>query len=122
MIGLRINSKVLKIVKPGAPNATCADRNNADSAPLSSGLYEARERSRSHKLVVCQGESPGGDFRFLIASLESRGQDALRELLCRERITENLIKDMNRQARSDKTPARAIRPSRSRARSRRLRP
>ena len=67
-------------------------------------LYRAREWSRSRKLVArVEATALGTDVRFIVTSLEGRGKTLYEKVFCARGQAENLIKDMKRFTRSDKT-------------------
>lgn len=66
--------------------------------------YRAREWGRSRKLVArVEATSIGTDVRFIVTSLEGRGKTLYEKVFCARSNAENLIKDMKRFTRSDKT-------------------
>jgi hypothetical protein len=66
--------------------------------------YRAREWSRSRKLVArVEATSLGSDARFIVTNLEGRGRTLYEKVFCARGAAENLIKDMKRFTRSDKT-------------------
>jgi hypothetical protein len=66
--------------------------------------YRAREWSRSRKVVARVEATPmGTDVRFIVTSLEGRGKTLYERVFCARGAAENLIKDMKRWTRSDKT-------------------
>ena len=106
IIGFAINSKLLG--DRGAlarPLRHAALEDEADGAPLpSTALIEAREWSRSRKLVARVEATPmGTDVRFIVTNLEGRGKTLYEKVFCARGAAENLIKDMKRWTRSDKT-------------------
>ena len=66
--------------------------------------YKARGWSRSRKLVArVEATSMGTDVRFIVTNLEGRGKALYEKVFCARGNAENLIKDMKRWTRSDKT-------------------
>ena len=66
--------------------------------------YKAREWSRSRKLIArVEATNLGTDARFVVTSLEGRGKTLYEKVFCGRGQAENLIKDMKRFTRSDKT-------------------
>ena len=66
--------------------------------------YRAREWSRSRKLVArVAATDMGTDARFIVTNLEGRGKTLYEKVFCARGAAENLIKDMKRWTRSDKT-------------------
>ena len=66
--------------------------------------YRAREWSRSRKLIArIEATSIGTDARFIVTNLEGRGKTLYEKVFCARGQAENLIKDMKRFTRSDKT-------------------
>ena len=64
----------------------------------------AREWSRSRKLVArVEATGIGTDVRFIVTNLEGRGKTLYEKVFCARGNAENLIKDMKRFTRSDKT-------------------
>ena len=106
IIGFAINSRLLRSRHPGASNATCVARWMKPTVRRFHQLpYRAREWSRSRKLVA-RVEATAPRHRRPLHRHQPRRprQDALREGVLRARgNAENLIKDMKRFTRSDKT-------------------
>jgi hypothetical protein len=67
-------------------------------------LYRAREWSRSRKIVArVEATALGTDVRFIVTNLGGRGKTLYEKVFCARGNAENLIKDMKRFTRSDKT-------------------
>ena len=76
----------------------------ADGAPFHQLPYKAREWSRSRKLVArVEATDLGSDARFIVTNLQGRGKTLYEKVFCARGAVENLIKDMKRFTRSDKT-------------------
>jgi hypothetical protein len=66
--------------------------------------YRAQLWSRSRKLVArVEATALGTDVRFIVTNLEGRGKTLYENVFCARGNAENLIKDMKRFTRSDKT-------------------
>ena len=105
IIGFAINSKLLEIA---APWRTQCDTRRSKMKPTVRRFhqlpYRAREWSRSRKLVARVEATPmGTDVRFIVTNLEGRGKTLYEKVFCARGNAENLIKDMKRWTRSDKT-------------------
>jgi hypothetical protein len=105
IIGFAINSKLLDIAAPW--RAQC-DLRRSSWMPTVRRFhqltYRAREWSRPRKLVArVEATSIGTDVRFIVTSLEGRGKTLYEKVFCARGNAENLIKDMKRFTRSDKT-------------------
>ena len=78
--------------------------NEADRTPFHQLPYQAREWGRSRKLVArVEATTIGTDVRFIVTNLEGRGKTLYEKVFCARGHAENLIKDMKRFTRSDKT-------------------
>ncbi len=105
IIGFAINSRLLEIAAPW--RAQC-DMRRSRMKPTVRRFhqlpYRAREWSRSRKLVArVEATSLGTDVRFIATSLEGRAKTLYEKVFCARGKAENLIKDMKRFTRSDKT-------------------
>lgn len=105
IIGFAINSKLLEIAAPW--RAQC-DLRRSKAKPTVRRFhqlpYKAREWSRSRKLVArIEATDMGTDARFIVTNLEGRGKTLYEKVFCARGAAENLIKDMKRWTRSDKT-------------------
>ncbi len=105
IIGFAINAKLLEIA---APWRTQCDLRRSWLKPTVRRFhqlpYQAREWSRSRKLVARVEATPiGTDVRFIVTNLEGRGKTLYERVFCARGNAENLIKDMKRWTRSDKT-------------------
>jgi hypothetical protein len=105
IIGFAINSKLLEIA---APWRTQCDTRRCKMKPTVRRFhqlpYRAREWSRPRKLVARVEATPmGTDVRFIVTNLEGRGKTLYEKVFCARGNAENLIKDMKRWTRSDKT-------------------
>jgi len=105
IIGFAINSKLLEIAAPW--RAQC-DLRRSKAKPTVRRFhqlpYKAREWSRSRKLVArIEATDMGTDARFIVTNLEGRGKTLYEKVFCAREAAENLIKDMKRWTRSDKT-------------------
>lgn len=66
--------------------------------------YRARGWSRSRKVIArVAATSMGTDARFIVTNLDGRGKTLYEKVFCARGNAENLIKDMKRFTRSDKT-------------------
>ena len=105
IIGFAINSKLLEIAAPWREQC---DWRRSQFKPTVRRFhqlpYRAREWSRSRKLVArVEATALGTDVRFIVTSLEGRGKTLYEKVFCARGNAENLIKDMKRFTRSDKT-------------------
>ena len=105
IIGFAINSRLLEIA---APWRTQCDMRRSKLKPTVRRFhqlpYRAREWSQSRKLVArVEATSLGADVRFIVTNLEGRGKALYEKVFCARGTAENLIKDMKRFTRSDKT-------------------
>ena len=105
IIGFAINSKLIEIAAPW--RAQC-DMRRSRAKPAVRRFhqlpYRARAWSRSRKLVArVEATALGTDVRFIVSSLEGRGRTLYEKVFCARGNAENLIKDMKRFTRSDKT-------------------
>src|SRR5690348_16031341 len=55
------------------------------------------------QIARVEATSLGSDARFIVTNLEGRGRTLYEKVFCARGAAENLIKDMNRFTRSDKT-------------------
>jgi hypothetical protein len=105
IVGFAVNSKLLEIAAPW--RAQCdmrRSKHNPTVRRFHQMPYRAREWSRSHKLVArVEATSLGTDVRFIVTNLEGRGKTLYEKVFCARGQAENLIKDMKRWTRSDKT-------------------
>jgi hypothetical protein len=105
IIGFAINAKLLGVVAPWREQC---DLRRSRMKPVVRRFhqltYRAREWSRSRKLVArVEATSIGTDVRFIVTNLEGRGKVLYEKVFCARGRAENLIKDMKRFTRSDKT-------------------
>jgi Transposase DDE domain group 1 len=105
IIGFAINSKLLEIA---APWRTQCEARRSKHKPFVRRFhqlpYKGREWSRQRKLVArVEATSLGTDARFVVTSLSGRGKTLYEKVFCARGAAENLIKDMKRFTRSDKT-------------------
>jgi hypothetical protein len=105
VLGFAINSKLLEIAAPW--RAQCEERRSRMKPTIRRFHqlpYKAREWSRSRKLVGrVEATSLGSDVRFIVTNLQGRGKTLYEKVFCARGAAENLIKDMKRWTRSDKT-------------------
>jgi hypothetical protein len=105
IIGFAINAKLSEIAAPWREQ--CAWRRSR-TKPVVRRFhqlpYRAREWRRSRKLIArVEATSLGTDARFVVTNLEGRGKTLYEKVFCARGQAENLIKDMKRWTRSDKT-------------------
>ena len=104
-LGFAINSKLLEIAAPW--RCQCDVRRSRWKPTvrrLHQLLYRARDWSRSRKIIArVEATSLGTDVRFIVTNLEGRGKTLYEKVFCARGNAENLIKDMKRWTRSDKT-------------------
>ena len=105
IIGFSINSKLLEIAAPWREQCNLRRSRWMPTVRRFHQLaYRAREWSRSRKLVArVEATGLGTDVRFIVTSLEGRGKTLYEKVFCARGNAENLIKDMKRFTRSDKT-------------------
>lgn len=105
ILGFAINSKLLEIAAPW--RAQCAARRSRLKSRMRRFhqlSYAARGWSRSRKLIArVEASHVGTDVRFIVTNLEGRGKALYEKVFCARGNAENLIKDMKRWTRSDKT-------------------
>ena len=105
IIGFAINSKLLEIAVPW--RVQCDVRRSKWSPTVRRFHqlpYRAQLWTRSRKLVArVEATSIGTDVRFIVTSLQGRGKTLYEKVFCARGNAENLIKDMKRFTRSDKT-------------------
>ena len=105
ILGFAINAKLVEIAAPWREQ--CAMRrcwSRSVVRRFHQLPYRAREWSRSRKLIArVEATSLGSDARFIVTNLEGRGRTLYEKVFCARGAAENLIKDMKRFTRSDKT-------------------
>jgi hypothetical protein len=105
IIGFAINSRLLEIAAPW--RARCEARRSRLKPTVRRFHqlpYQAHQWSRSRKLVARVEATPmGTDARFIVTSLSGRAKTLYEKVFCARGAAENLIKDMKRSTRSDKT-------------------
>jgi hypothetical protein len=105
ILGFAINSKLLEIAAPWRKQ--CEERRSWMKPTVRRFHqlpYKAREWSRSRKLVArVESTDLGSDARFIVTNLQGRGKTLYEKVFCARGAVENLIKDMKRFTRSDKT-------------------
>jgi len=105
ILGFAINSKLLEFAAPWREQ--CAMR-RCWTKPTVRRFhqlpYRAHEWSRSRKIIARVEATPlGTDARFIVTNLQGRGKTLYEKVFCARGAAENLIKDMKRWTRSDKT-------------------
>ena len=105
ILGFAINSKLLQIAAPWREQCDMRRSRITPTVRRFHQLpYKARGWSRSRKLVArVEATSMGTDVRFIVTNLEGRGKTLYEKVFCARGNAENLIKDMKRWTRSDKT-------------------
>jgi hypothetical protein len=105
IIGFAINAKLLEIAAPWREQCDLRRSRMKPTVRRFHQLpYRAREWSRSRKLVArVEATALGTDVRFIVTSPEGRGKMLYQRVFCARGAAENLIKDMKRFTRSDKT-------------------
>ena len=105
IIGFAINAKLLEIAAPWREQCDMRRSRMKPTVRRFHQLpYRAREWSRSRKLVArVEATALGTDVRFIVTSLDGRGKTLYEKVFCARGNAENLIKDMKRFTRSDKT-------------------
>jgi hypothetical protein len=105
IIGFAVNARLLEVA--ALWRAQC-DMRRSKTQPTVRRFhqlpYRAREWSRSRKLVArVEATGLGTDVRFIVTNLEGRGKTLYEKVFCGRGQAENLIKDLKRFTRSDKT-------------------
>jgi len=105
VLGFAINSKLLEIAAPWREHC---DMRRSKMKPTVRRFhqlsYRAREWSRLRKVIARVEATPmGTDVRFIVTNLEGRSKALYEKVFCARGAAENLIKDMKRWTRSDKT-------------------
>ena len=105
ILGFAINSKLLEIAAPWREQC---ERRRRSSSPTVRRFHQlpvrGREWSRSRKVIArVEATDLGTDARFIVTNLEGRGKTLYEKVYCARGAAENLIKDMKRFTRSDKT-------------------
>ena len=105
IIGFAINSRLLEIAAPWREQCEWRRSKVKPTVRRFHQLpYRAREWSRSRKLIArVEATALGTDVRFIVTSLQGRGKTLYEKVFCARGKAENLIKDMKRFTRSDKT-------------------
>ena len=77
----------------------------ADGAPVPSTALSRRASGAARARLVARVEATdlGSDARFIVTNLQGRGKTLYEKVFCARGAAENLIKDMKRFTRSDKT-------------------
>jgi hypothetical protein len=105
IFGFAVNSRLLEIAAPW--RAQCEQRRSKMKPTVRRFHqlpYGGREWSRSRKLIArVEATAIGTDARFIVTNLEGRGRTLYEKVFCARGAAENLIKDMKRATRSDKT-------------------
>jgi hypothetical protein len=105
ILGFAINSKLLLLAAPWREQ--CAMRRcwmKPTVRRFHQLPYRAREWSRSRKIIArVEATALGTDARFIVTNLQGRGKTLYEKVFCARGAAENLIKDMKRWTRSDKT-------------------
>ena len=105
IVGFSINARLAEIAAPWREQ--CAIR-RCWSRPVVRRFhqlpYRAQAWARSRKVIArVEATSLGTDARFVVTNLEGRGKTLYEKVFCARGQAENLIKDMKRFTRSDKT-------------------
>ena len=105
IIGFAINSKLLQIAAPWRAQCEARRSQTKSSVRRFHQLpYRGGQWSRSRKLIArVEATAIGTDARFIVTSLAGRGKTLYEKVFCARGAAENLIKDMKRWTRSDKT-------------------
>jgi len=105
IVGFAINARLAQIAAPWREQCTMR---RCWSWPVVRRFhqlpYRARGWSRSRKVIArVEATGLGTDARFVVTSLSGRGKTLYEKVYCARGAAENLIKDMKRSTRSDKT-------------------
>jgi hypothetical protein len=105
ILGLAINEKLKEIAAPWL--AQCEARRSFIQRKVRrfhQFSYAARSWSRNEKVIArIEATEIGSDARFIVTNLKGRGKTLYEKVYCQRGSAENLIKDMKRTMRSDKT-------------------
>lgn len=105
ILGLAINETLKEIAAPWL--AQCDVRRSQNQSKVRrfhQFQYAARSWSRKHKVIArIEATDLGADARFIVTNLSGRGKTLYQTVYCQRGAAENLIKDMKRTTRSDKT-------------------
>lgn len=105
ILGLAINETLKEIAAPWL--AQCDVRRSQNQRKVRrfhQFQYAARSWSRKHKVIArIEATDLGADARFIVTNLSGRGKTLYQTVYCQRGAAENLIKDMKRTTRSDKT-------------------
>jgi len=105
IIGFAVNAKLAETAAPWREQ--CAMRRSHTRPAVRrfhQMAYRARGWSRSRKVIArVEATSMGTDARFIVTNLDGRGKTLYEKVFCARGNAENLIKDMKRFTRSDKT-------------------
>ncbi len=105
ILGLAINGRLAKLASPW--RAQCEARRFEWEARLRRFHqfdYAARSWSAERKVIArVEATAMGTDARFIVTSLSGRGKHLYEKVYCARGSMENLIKDIKRYTRSDKT-------------------
>jgi hypothetical protein len=105
ILGLATNARLAKLAAPW--RAQCEER-RFEWEPRVRRFhqlhYGARSWSARRKVIArVEATAMGTDVRFIVTSLSGRGKHLYEKVYCARGSMENLIKDMKRYTRSDKT-------------------
>lgn len=105
IIGFAVDARLCEIAAPWREQC---DLRRSPSKPTIRRFhqfpYRAREWSRPRKVIArVEATGMGTDARFIVTNLEGRGKTLYERVFCARGNAENLIKDMKRFTRSDKT-------------------
>jgi hypothetical protein len=105
ILALAINARLKEIAAPWL--AQCDIRRSPSQRKLRrfhQFQYAAESWSRPQKVIArIEATDLGTDARFIVTNLEGRGKTLYEKVYCQRGTAENLIKDMKRATRSDKT-------------------
>jgi hypothetical protein len=105
ILGLATNEKLKEIAAPWL--VQCDIRRSPNRRKVRrfhQFPYAAGSWSREHKVIArIEATDLGTDARFIVTNLEGRGKTLYEKVYCQRGAAENLIKDMKRATRSDKT-------------------
>ena len=105
ILGLAINTRLKEIA---APWLVQCDNHRSPRRPKVRRFHQfphaAESWSRAEKVIARVEATPlGTDVRFIVTNLAGRGKTLYEKVYCARGQAENLIKDMKRYTRSDKT-------------------
>lgn len=109
ILGLAINPRLNKLATPWreqceARRNQCWPHNEPKLRRFHQFQYGARKWSKQRKVIArVEATAMGTDARFIVTNLSGRGKHLYEKIYCARGAMENLIKDIKRYNRADKT-------------------